>query len=68
VKSRQASESDLVVCRQVFGLVWFGLVWFGLVWFGLVWFGLVWFGFALLCFVFKTGFLCVALAILELTL
>jgi hypothetical protein len=41
-------------------LVWFGLVWFGLVWFGLVWFGLVWF--------FETGFLCVALAVLELTL
>jgi hypothetical protein len=40
----------------------FGLVWFGLVWFGLVWFGLVWFGF------FETGFLCVALAFLELTL
>jgi hypothetical protein len=39
---------------------WFGLVWFGLVWFGLVWFGLVWF--------FETGFLCVALAVLELTL
>jgi hypothetical protein len=38
---------------------WFGLVWFGLVWFGLVWFGLVWF--------FETGFLCVALAVLELT-
>jgi hypothetical protein len=36
------------------------LVWFGLVWFGLVWFGLVWF--------FETGFLCVALAVLELTL
>jgi hypothetical protein len=42
------------------GLVWFGLVWFGLVWFGLVWFGLVWFS--------ETGFLCVALAVLELTL
>jgi hypothetical protein len=39
-------------------LVW--LVWFGLVWFGLVWFGLVWF--------FVTGYLCVALAVLELTL
>jgi hypothetical protein len=38
------------------------LVWFGLVWFGLVWFGLVWFWF------FETGFLCVALAVLELTL
>jgi hypothetical protein len=32
----------------------------GLVWFGLVWFSLVWF--------FETGFLCVALAVLELTL
>jgi hypothetical protein len=31
-----------------------------LVWFGLVWFGLVWF--------FETGVLCVALAVLELTL
>jgi hypothetical protein len=30
--------------------------------FGLVWFGLVWFGFS------ETGFLCVALAVLELTL
>jgi hypothetical protein len=46
----------LFVC--LFGLVWFGLVWFGLVWFGLVWFGLV----------FETGFLCIALAVLELTL
>jgi hypothetical protein len=36
------------------------IVWFGLVWFGLVWFGLVWF--------FETGFLCKALAVLELTL
>jgi hypothetical protein len=36
------------------------LVWFGLVWFGLVWFGLVWF--------FETGFFCIALAVLELTL
>jgi hypothetical protein len=53
------------------------LVWFDLVWFGLVWFGLVWFGFCfvfvvvLLCFCFcffETGFLCVALAVLELTL
>jgi hypothetical protein len=38
----------------------FCLVWFGLVWFGLVWFGLVWF--------FETGFLCIVLAVLELTL
>jgi hypothetical protein len=36
-----------------------GLVWFGLVWFGLVWFGLVW---------FETGFLSVALAVLDLVL
>jgi hypothetical protein len=43
------------VCLFGFG---FG---FGLVWFGLVWFGLVWFG-------FKSGFLCIALAVLELTL
>jgi hypothetical protein len=33
-----------------------------LFWFGLDWFGLVWFWF------FETGFLCVALAVLELTL
>jgi hypothetical protein len=64
-------------------LVWFGLVlvWFGLV---LVWFGLGWVFciFCFLFFVFlgffffffwffgffKTGFLCVALAVLELTL
>jgi hypothetical protein len=51
----------LVWFGLVFGLVWFhGLVWFGLVWFGLVWFGLVWFS--------KTGFVCIALAVLELTL
>ena len=51
----------LFVCLVgLVGLVWFGLVWFGLVWFGLVWFGLVWF--------FETGYLCVALAVLELTL
>ena len=42
-----------------FGEVGFGLVWFGLVWFGLVWFGLVW-------FFSQTGFLRVALAVLEL--
>jgi hypothetical protein len=52
--------------------VWFGLFGlFGLVWFGLVWFGLVWFVcfvlFVLFCFS-ETGFLCVALAVLELTL
>jgi hypothetical protein len=40
---------------QLLVLVWFGLVWFGLIWFGLVWF-------------FDTGFLCIALAVLELTL
>jgi hypothetical protein len=34
----------------------------GLVWFGLVWFGLVWFVF------FEAGFLCITLAIPELTL
>jgi hypothetical protein len=56
----------LFVCLFVWlGLAWLGLVWFGLVWFGLVWFGLVWFG---LVWFFKTGFLCVALAVLELTL
>jgi hypothetical protein len=31
-----------------------------LVWFGLVWFGFSWF--------FETGFLCIALTVLELTL
>jgi hypothetical protein len=41
-------------------LLLLGLVWFGLVWFGLVWFGLVWF--------FESGFLCIALAVQELTL
>jgi hypothetical protein len=50
-----------VISHQLHRLtVGFGLVWFGLVWFGLVWFGLVWF--------FETGFLCIALAVLELTL
>jgi hypothetical protein len=48
-----------------FGLVWFGLVWFGLVWFGLVWFGLAWFW---VFWFFETGFHCIALAVLELTL
>jgi hypothetical protein len=43
------------VCFVVVWGVWFGLVWFGLVWFGLVWF-------------FETGFLCIALAVLEHTL
>jgi hypothetical protein len=42
------------------GMWLMSLVWFGLVWFGLVWFGLVWF--------FEAGFLCVVLAVLELTL
>jgi hypothetical protein len=38
--------------------------------FVLVWFGLVWFGFLFVCLFcfFETGFLCVALAVLELTL
>ena len=36
-----------------------------LVWSGLVWSGLVWFGSVLF---FETGFLCVALAVLELAL
>jgi hypothetical protein len=51
----QPQSSELFVCLFCFVLgagVWFGLVWFGLVWF--------WF--------FETGFLCVALAVLELTL
>jgi hypothetical protein len=53
-------ETDFWFCLGFFGLVFpSGLVWFGLVWFGLVWFGLVW---------FDTGFLCVALAVLELLL
>jgi hypothetical protein len=37
-----------------------GLVWFGLVCFALLCFALLWF--------FETGFLCIALAVLELTL
>ena len=47
-----------------FQYVCFVLFWFGLVCFGLVCFGLVWF---LFCFS-ETGFLSVALAVLELTL
>jgi hypothetical protein len=52
-------ETDLkFFCLFCFVLFCFGLVWFGLVWLGLVWFGLV----------FREGFLCVALDVLELIL
>jgi len=46
---------DYIKQRIIIGRKHICLVWFGLVWFSLVWF-------------FETGFLCVALTVLELTL
>ena len=78
-----AAGGFFFVCL-VGGLVgcWFGWVGVGLGWFGLVWFGLVWFGLVFWLLVFclvglvwvwvfwflETGFFCVVLAVLELTL
>jgi hypothetical protein len=52
-----ATESSLRPYYAYIFLLWFGLVWFGLVWFFFLGGG-----------AFETGFLCVALAVLELTL
>jgi hypothetical protein len=57
--------TDVLSIHPLFCFVWFGLVWVGLGWVGLGWVGLGLVGFGL---VLETGFHCIALPVLELTL